>query len=145
MKLTSTSFEEGEEIPERHGYMGKNVNPELLIEDVPDEAEALALVFKDPDAQKMAGKTWIHWTLWNIPADTEKIEEGQSPGLEGTTDFRKTGYNGPNPPDGPHNVAFHLYALEEELELEQEASYEDLNEAMDGKVIDEAVLEGIFP
>lgn len=144
MKLTSSSFEQGDEIPERHGYMGENVNPELIIEEVPQEAEALALVFKDPDAEKMAGKTWIHWTLWNIPADTGKIEEGEAPGLEGITDFRKTGYNGPNPPDGPHDVSFHLYALEECLEVEEEASYEDLKKAIDGKVIEKAVLEGIF-
>ena len=144
MDISGIEFNEGDKLPEKHGYMGENVSPGLEISNVPEETSSLALVFADPDAEKMAGKTWIHWTLWNIPADTEKIEEGTVPGLEGTTDFRKTGYNGPNPPDGSHNVAFHLYALEEELELEEEASYEDLVEAMDGRVIEETVLEGIF-
>lgn len=144
MKLSSPEFEDGGDLPEKSGFMAENINPELEISEAPKEAEAFALEFKDPDAEKMAGKTWIHWTVWNIPADTEKIQENSAPGLEGTTDFRKTGYNGPNPPDGPHTVIFKLYALKEELELEEEASYEEFNKAVEEKKIEEAELEADY-
>lgn len=144
MKLSSPEFDDAEVFPEKSGFMAENVNPELEIEGTPEEAKAFALEFKDPDAEKMAGKTWIHWTVWNIPADTEKIGEGEAPGTEGLTDFQKTGYNGPNPPDAPHTVIFKLYALKEELELEEEASYEEFTEAVEEKKLEEAKLQAEY-
>lgn len=145
MKLSSPEFNEGDEIPEKHGYMQENVNPAFEIEEIPEEAETLALVFQDPDAEEMAGKTWLHWLVWNVPADTEKIEENSSPGVEGTTDFKETGYNGPNPPDGEHEVVFKLYALNEKLELEEGASLEEFQDAVKDSVLEKTVLEAVYP
>jgi Raf kinase inhibitor-like YbhB/YbcL family protein len=145
MKLTSPEFESGEEMPEKYGYMGENVSPELNIEDVPAEAEELALVFKDPDAQDAAGKTWLHWMTWNISPDTEVIEEDSSPGIEGETDFRETEYNGPNPPDGEHVLVFTLYALTDELELGRGEKLNQFKDAIEDKVIETAELKVRYP
>ncbi|WP_414836598.1 YbhB/YbcL family Raf kinase inhibitor-like protein [Candidatus Nanohalococcus occultus] len=145
MKLNAPELGEENELKEKHGYMGENVSPVLGIEDVPQEAGSLALVFQDPDAEEMAGKIWLHWLVWNIPAGTERIESGESPGIEGTTDFKKTGYNGPNPPDGEHNVVFKLYALEEKLDLQEEATLDEFEEAIEGKVIEKAELDAVYP
>lgn len=144
MKLTSPAFEDGGEIPERHSYIRENINPELEIEYIPEEAESLVLIMDDPDAMEPAGKIWLHWTLWNISPDTSKIGEVEAPGVEGMTDFRDTGYGGPNPPDGKHTYVFRLYALDTELELEEGASRDELEEAMEGHVIEEAELKGDF-
>lgn len=144
MKLASPAFEDKGKIPEKHGYTRENVNPELRIENVPDDAETLALIMDDPDAVEPAGKIWLHWTLWNIPADTEAIKEGKSPGTEGTTDFRQTGYGGPNPPDGEHTYVFRLYALDTKIDLEEGASREELEEAMEDHVIEKAELHGRY-
>lgn len=145
MKISSPAFEEGKEIPEKHGYMQENISPAFDVEGVPDEAESLALVFQDPDAQEMAGKIWLHWLLWNIPADIQRLEEDSVPGVEGTTDFKETGYNGPNPPDGEHEVVFKLYALEEDLELEEGASLQEFEDAIEGKVVNTVELEAVYP
>jgi Raf kinase inhibitor-like YbhB/YbcL family protein len=145
MKLTSPEFENGEEMPEKHGYMGENVNPELHIENVPAEAKSLALAFKDPDAQDAAGKTWLHWLTWSISTDTEVIEEDSSPGIEGETDFRETEYNGPNPPDGEHVLVFKLYALREELELGKGEGLESFDNTVEDKIIEEAELKARYP
>ena len=145
MKLTSPEFEDGETIPEKFGYMGENVNPELAIEEVPDEAEALALLMEDPDAQEAAGKVWLHWLVWNIPVDQETIEEDSSPGVEGETDFRETEYNGPNPPDGEHELVFRLYALSEELELGRGEDEESFKNAVEDKVIASTELKAKYP
>lgn len=145
MKLTSPEFEEGEKMPEKYGYMGENVNPELKLENVPNEAESLALVFKDPDAQDAAGKTWLHWLTWSIPAETEVIEEDSSPGIEGETDFRETEYNGPNPPDGEHVLVFELYALSESLELGRGEKLQSFENATEGKIIEKAELKVRYP
>ncbi|MFB6144433.1 MAG: YbhB/YbcL family Raf kinase inhibitor-like protein [Candidatus Nanohaloarchaea archaeon] len=144
MRLTSPEFEDGGKIPEKHGYTRENVNPGLKIHGVPDEAESLALIVDDPDAVEPAGKIWLHWTLWNIPAEKGEIEEGESPGVEGMTDFRDTGYGGPNPPDGEHTYVFRLYALDTRLNLEEGASREELEEAMEGHVVEETKLQGRY-
>ncbi|QGA80611.1 YbhB/YbcL family Raf kinase inhibitor-like protein [Candidatus Nanohalobium constans] len=140
MRITSPEFEDGEKLPEKHGYPRENTSPELEIEGVPEKAESLVVIADDPDAVEPAGKIWVHWTMWNIPADADRIAEDEAPGIEGTTDFRKTGYNGPNPPDGEHTYYFRLYALDTELDLEEGASREELDEAMEGHIIEEAEL-----
>ena len=145
MDISGIEFNEGDKLPEKHGYMGENVSPGLEISNVPEETSSLALVFADPDAEKMAGKTWIHWTVWNIDPGKETIEEGEIPGTEGITDFRKKGYNGPNPPDGTHNLEFRLYALKDKLELEEEASYEELREEIERKEVEKSTLNILFP
>lgn len=144
MKLTSPAFKDGGQIPERHSYIRENVNPELEIEDIPEEAESLVLIMDDPDAVEPAGKIWLHWTLWNISADTKIIGEDEAPGVEGTTDFRDTGYGGPNPPDGEHTYVFRLYALNTELDLEEGATRDELEKTMEGKVVGETELKGDF-
>lgn len=144
MKLTTSAFEDGGEMPERHSYIRENVNPELKISEVPEDAESLVLIMDDPDAMEPAGKIWLHWTLWNIDPETSTIGEGEAPGVEGTTDFRDTGYGGPNPPDGEHTYYFRLYALDTELDLAEGASRDQLEDAMEGKVIEEAELKGRF-
>jgi len=145
MKLTSPEFLDGEEMPERYGYMGENVNPELELEDIPDEAESLALVFKDPDAQEAAGKTWIHWLIWNISADQNVIEKDSSPGIEGETDFREKEYNGPNPPDGEHTLVFELYALHEDLELGRGEKLDSFENAIEDNIIEKTELKAHYP
>lgn len=144
MKLSSPEFEDGEEIPDKIGYMEENVNPELRIEDVPDEASSLVLIMDDPDALEPAGKIWDHWIMYDIDPSVTEINSGDSPGTEGTTDFRETGYNGPNPPDGEHQYVFKLYALDEELGLEEGKNKEKIKDAMEGHVIEKSELRGLY-
>jgi Raf kinase inhibitor-like YbhB/YbcL family protein len=140
MKLSSPELEDGR-LPEKTGYLGENVNPELVIQQVPEEAESLALIYEDPDAVEAAGKIWLHWLTWNIPPEKGSIEPGESPGTEGETDFPEKGYNGPNPPDGKHTLVFRLYALDTELEIREDAGRESFEEAIEGHVLEEAELE----
>jgi Raf kinase inhibitor-like YbhB/YbcL family protein len=144
MKLSSPAFEDGGKVPQKISYIRENVSPELHIEEVPEEAESLALIMDDPDAVEPAGKIWVHWTGWNIPADKEVISEEEELPVEGTTDFRETGYNGPNPPDGDHEYVLRLYALDKELDLEEGASRDELEEAMEDHTVEKAELKGVF-
>lgn len=146
MRLTSPSFEDSGDIPEKHGYTQENTNPSLEIEDVPEEANSLVLLMDDPDAREPAGKIWDHWTVWNIDPSVTEINEGETPrgGIEGMTDFRQRGYGGPNPPDGEHTYRFRLYALDTELDLPNDAEKENVLEAMEDHVLEQAQLEGRF-
>lgn len=147
LTLESPAFDDGDRIPEKYGYTERNVNPPLEIGGVPDDAESLALVVDDPDAREPAGKVWDHWVVWNVSPETETIPEGWEPGdaTEGPNDYGERGYGGPNPPDREHTYRFELYALETTLDLESDAGVDDLESAIEGRVIDRARLEGTYP
>ncbi|MDY6780004.1 MAG: YbhB/YbcL family Raf kinase inhibitor-like protein [Halobacteria archaeon] len=148
MRLRSPAFEDGERIPEKHGYTDENVSPPLSFEDVPRSAESLALVMDDPDAVEPAGKVWDHWVVWNIGAGTTEVPEGWNPeddgAVEGQNDYGETGYGGPNPPDGEHTYVFKLYSLDTTLDLSGDAKKSDLEDAIKGHVTQKAELRGTY-
>src|SRR6266705_1883006 len=147
-KLTSTSFKEGEPIPRQHTCDGVNVSPALEWSGAPPTAKTFAIICDDPDAPS---GTWVHWVLYNLPADkiglvenvpaTEKVP---GDGLQGTNDFKKIGYGGPCPPSGTHRYFFKIYALDNELPLKPGATKADLEKAMDGHVISQGQLIGTY-
>jgi hypothetical protein len=146
LSLTSPVFEDGGRVPDRYAYKAKNVNPPLRVENVPEEAESLALVVDDPDAKEATGKVFDHWVVWNIPPDVEDIGESWAveDAEEGANGLGESGFLGFNPPDREHTYQFRLYALDTTLELEPGASKGELEAAMTGHVLAEAHLEGTF-
>jgi Raf kinase inhibitor-like YbhB/YbcL family protein len=148
MELTSVEFGDGGPIPRRYGYEEENVNPPLVVEGVPKDAESLALVVDDPDAVEPAGKVWDHWTVWNIPPETTSIPEAWDPtkagAREGRNDYDEIGYGGPNPPDREHTYRFVLYALDTDFDLRPGAPKEELEETIAGHVVGEAHLRGTY-
>ena len=146
LELQSPAFDPGERIPDRYGYTEANCNPPLEIDGVPTAAESLALIVDDPDAMEPAGKIWDHWVVWNIDPERTSIPEDWDPtgAVEGTTDYGETGYGGPNPPDREHVYRFRLVALDTMLDLESGARKGDLEAMMEGHVLDETLLEGLY-
>jgi Raf kinase inhibitor-like YbhB/YbcL family protein len=147
LTLTSSAFDDGEQIPNTYGYTEANVNPPLAIENVPDDAASLALVMDDPDAVEPAGKVWDHWVVWNIDPGRSTIPEDWEPDAaqEGTNDYGEVGYGGPNPPDREHTYRFKLYALDTTLDLSSETDADQLGEAMSGHVLAQTELTGTYP
>ncbi len=141
MKLTSSAFEEGEEIPERYTCDGADVNPPLKIMDIPAETKSLALIVDDPDAP---GKVWVHWVVWEIPPEMKKIAEGSILGVQGLNDFKRKDYSGPCPPSGTHRYFFKVYALSIVPDMKENAGKEELEKAMQGHIIAEARLMGTY-
>jgi Raf kinase inhibitor-like YbhB/YbcL family protein len=146
MEISSPAFSDGGEIPEKYGYKRDNVNPPLKFSGIPAEADSLALVVDDPDAKEPAGKIWDHWLIWNIPPETGGIGEGEQPigSREGMNDFGDRGYGGPNPPDGEHTYRFKLYALNSELNIKDASEKGELENEMEGHIVEKAELEGTF-
>lgn len=145
MILTSPVFKNNESIPRKYTCDGGDINPELLIQYVPEDTKSLALIVDDPDAP---GGTFTHWTVWNINPKTTVIkEESVPPGsTEGTTSFGRVGYGGPCPPPGkPHRYFFKLYALNvASFQLETSWTKNILEDSMRDHIISQAQLIGLY-
>jgi len=142
MKITSSAFQEGANIPSKFTCDGENTSPPLQIADIPSEAKSLALVVDDPDAPS---GLFTHWAVWNIPPQTTAVGEGNAPkGVQGTNDFGKSGYGGPCPPSGTHRYYFKVFALDRELDLPFGAKRGQLDAAMKGHVVAQGELIGRY-
>lgn len=146
-RLTSSAFREGAPIPAVYSCDGKNQSPPLAWTGVPVSTRSFALIVDDPDAPR---GTWVHWLLWNLPADAcelgpgvptvPELPSGARQGLNGGGDL---GFQGPcPPPGGPHRYFFRLLALDISLSLAPGVNRPDLESAVDGHVLGRAVLMG---
>ncbi len=148
-QLTSPAFKEGGTIPTKHTCEGPDVSPRLQWTGTPTGTRSFVLIADDPDAPV---GTWVHWVLYNLPADLQELAEGIPPkdttpggGVQGINDFRKVGYGGPCPPPGkPHRYYFKLYALDTALSLKPRATKAQVLEACQGHTLAEAQLVGQF-
>ncbi len=144
MKLTTTAFEHNEEIPSEYTCDYGNKAPVLEISGVSPRAKELVLIVDDPDSP---GSTWVHWVLYNISPDTTEIDNKNLPeGVKvGVNGFRQYDWGGPCPTSGEkHRYLFKLYSLEEPLKLHDHATKEEIEEAMEGHIIDKAELIGRY-
>ena len=139
--VKSPAFESNKRIPAKYTCDGDNVNPPLTIEDIPENTKSLVLIIDDPDA---AAGTWNHWLVWNIPPASHKIGENTIPGTEGVSTYGKHAYGGPCPPYGTHRYFFKVYALDTKLELNPNSQKKDVEKAMEGHVLAEGELLGLY-
>jgi Raf kinase inhibitor-like YbhB/YbcL family protein len=147
--LSCPRFGAGETIPREFTGEGADHSPPLNWTYPPAGTQSFALVCEDPDAPR---GTWIHWVLFNIPAEQRSLEE-HVPALEelpttarhGITDFKTYGYGGPAPPPGkPHRYFFRLYALDSLLKLPAGSTRSQLTAEMNGHILGEATLMGVY-
>jgi hypothetical protein len=152
LTLSSPAFAPGSEIPALHTCEGRDVSPRLEWSGVPAGAKSLALIVDDPDAPdpKAPRMTWVHWVLYNLPPTASVLAEGVGakdlpPGtLEGTNDWKRTGYGGPCPPIGRHRYFHKLYALDVVLGDLARPTKAKLEQAMKGHVLAQAELVGTY-
>lgn len=149
MRLSSASFREGETIPRQFTCDGEDQSPALGWSEVPVETRSFALICDDPDAPR---GTWLHWLLYNLPAEAVELQPGvpaipelPSGARQGTNSSGKIGYHGPCPPPGkPHRYFFRLYALDTSLGLAPGVSRPELESAMEGHVLGSATVMGTY-
>lgn len=76
IKITSSAFQQGENIPAKFTCDGGNHSPALQFHEIPSAARGLVLVVDDPDAP---GGLFTHWLVWNIDPKTTTVAEGSTP------------------------------------------------------------------
>jgi len=143
MKITTTAFQEGGNIPSKFTCDGADANPPLRFEGVPAEAKSLALIVDDADAP---GGLFTHWLVWNIDPTTTTVEENSAPanGVQGRNDFGKSGYGGPCPPSGTHRYFFKIFALDRQLDLAAGSKRAQLDAQMRGHILAQGELMGRY-
>jgi Raf kinase inhibitor-like YbhB/YbcL family protein len=136
------------------GCTGGNVSPELDWKDAPAGTKSFAVTVYDPDAP--TGSGWWHWVIFNIPANVTKLPMGAgSPrsklapagSVQSRTDFGRTGYGGPCPPQGdkPHHYIFTVYALKvDKLPLKSSAPAAMVGFNLHAVTIDKASFTGMY-
>jgi Raf kinase inhibitor-like YbhB/YbcL family protein len=150
LELTSDAFVNGQAIPAKYSCVGRNISPALAWTEPPAGTQSFALIADDPDAPF---GTWVHWVLFNIPADRRALEEdlplsGKNADPEaiyvGRNSSGNTRYDGPCPPSGTHRYYFKLYALDTTINLLPGATKEQVLDEMDGHILAQAELMGTF-
>ena len=165
LQVSSPNFTEvrpRKRIPEKNTCYGENWSPPLSWTGAPEGTQSLALIAEDLDHDT---GIWVHWVLYNIPADVAELQEGIPTSTlvlpdgttQGTNDNKATGYNGPCPPTEVKSYAaylsgadrkggamapklarryvFTLYALDRVLDLGPAATKTELLSAIEGHVL----------
>jgi Raf kinase inhibitor-like YbhB/YbcL family protein len=122
MKFSSSSIVGGQ-IQPPHACRAKGGTDQplqLTIRELPADANFISVVADDPDAMRPAGKVWVHWNVFDVPANGELvIAAGQKlSGDEGQTSGGRRGYEGMCPPDGVHTYRFAVFASRDKLQAD---------------------------
>jgi len=152
MNLSSPAFAGGGEIPATYTCEGQDRSPPLVWNGIPAGARSLALIVDDPDAPdpRAPKMTWVHWVLYNLPPEAAGLPEAVASAalpagtLEGTSDYKRTGWGGPCPPIGRHRYFFKLYALDVLLPDLQRPNKARLEAAMNGHILAQAEIMGTY-
>ncbi len=97
-----------------------NRSPALEWKEIPAGTKSFVLICDDFEAR--GGDGFIHWAVYNIPADVHALAENAGAaegdlaagGRHAFNDFLRRRYDGPCPPEGaPHKYRFTIYALRE--------------------------------
>ena len=152
LTITSTAFEDGGPMAAKYTCEGSDISPALKWEGVPEGTLSLALIVDDPDAPDPAAPkmTYVHWVLYNLPADADGLQEGihtedlPTGTLEGLNDWQRTGYGGPCPPIGRHRYFHKLYALNTILVDLTHPTKDQLLAAMKNHILAQAQVVGTY-
>jgi Raf kinase inhibitor-like YbhB/YbcL family protein len=148
MEIKSSSFKHEDMIPAKYTCDGQNISPPLSWSGAPEKTKSFALICDDPDAPV---GLWVHWVLFDIPANVNSLPENVSRheeiaglGKNGKNTSQHSGYDGPCPPGGTHRYYFKLYALDTMLNLKPGLTKDELLAAMKGHILAEAQLMGKY-
>ena len=143
IEVASPAFHDGRTIPRRFTCDGEDVSPPLTFSGVPMRARELALVVEDPDADR-----FVHWTLLRIPPNTNELGAGAVPprSIETDNSFGDRGWGGPCPPEDedPHRYVFALYALSRPIDVDADASPDEVRQAIARAAIARGRLTGKY-
>jgi Raf kinase inhibitor-like YbhB/YbcL family protein len=156
LRLTTTAFADGTQIPAKYTQAGEQISPALSWTNVPPGTQSFVLNMRDPDvARNKTSEDQVHWLVWNIPGTATGLPEGVAKGAQladGSRQISASGevYRGPGAPAaGPlHHYTFELFALDTKVDLpagaDAWATRTAVYAAMQGHILGKAVYVGLF-
>lgn len=139
--IKSSAFKNNEFIPSKYTCDGLNINPEISIDEIPENTKSLAIIVDDPDSPN---GTFCHWLIWDV-SPKSSIKEDSTPGIQGRNSMGENKYSGPCPPGGNHHYHFKVYALDTKLStLSPSTNQKEFEKAMKGHVIAWGELIGLY-
>ncbi len=145
LSIASSAFGHGSRIPVRYTVDGEGVSPPLAWSGVPKGTRELALVCHDPDAPMTHGFT--HWVLYGIPSDAGDLPAAASGSFtDGVNETGSPGWVPPSPPPGhgDHFYYFHLFALDDKLDLQAGLPRASLLSLIDDHILEQARIVGVY-
>lgn len=139
INVFSTEFDDQGIIPDRYTYLGENVNPPLIIENVPNWAKSLILLVEDLDTPN----GFINWLVYDIDPETEFIGEGDQPGIPCRNSAKKFEYVGCMPLSEDHQIRFTIIAVDATLDLPENINQRELFGLLSIHQIEKASITGI--
>lgn len=141
LTVKSFAFKNNGFIPSKYTSDGLNINPEIIINDIPSNTKSLAIIMDDTDVPNGA---FCHWLMWDIPPN-HIIRENSKPGIQGKNSMCENKYKGPCPQRGRHHYHFRVYALDTKLDsLSMNTDRNGLLHAMEEHVISSGDLVGLY-
>lgn len=162
LTLTSSAFDDGGIIPVKFSQAapgaapGEGTSPALAWTNTPAGTRSFFLHMHDLDfVRNRTTDDQAHWLVWNIPATSTGLAEGQPRGSQlpdGSFQISVTGpvYRGPGAAaTGPlHHYVFELFALDIVLDIKPGADAFETRKAImtaiDGHVLGRAAYTGRF-
>lgn len=159
LTLNSSSLEDGKPIAREFTYDGKNISPALSWHtSIKDSIKSYVLIVDDPDAQKVIGKTFVHWLVVLSPETTnlpegisQSIQKIDSKAAELMNDESNSYYNGPRPPaeSGIHTYRFTVFATTRTVDqmiqdLKTVINSDDFEKGMNEYIIAKAQITGTY-
>ncbi len=145
IQITSPAFQNNGRIPNKYTCDGKDINPPLMIGNVPQGTRSIAVIIEHQPS--MMKGIWSHWLLWNIDPNVKEIKENAVPAgaVQGMNDFGGHSYGGPCPPPNFPSTRyfFKVYALDTMLSISPNSQRADLEKALKGHILAEGQLIGL--
>lgn len=149
LTVSSPSFQDGGLIPLEHTGHGEDRSPELVLGGLSKDAVSIAVIMNDMDHPVPA---YNHWVIWNIPAMPVipgNIPRGAQLSSMGSAvqgrGYGRNRYRGPKPPfHWSHVYHFNVYVLDCFFDLPSTARKRDVLRAMQGHMLQHAVLTGHY-
>jgi Raf kinase inhibitor-like YbhB/YbcL family protein len=150
--LTTASVDQDGHLEDRHSAYHENRSPPLVWTPVENVA-AYAIVVEDPDAPRE--HPFVHWLIWNIPAEATSLPEGLpneaslgviGGAVQGVNGAGKIGWYGPRPPAGHglHRYHFQIFALAERLTFGPNTPVETLVSALKGDTLADGMMVATY-
>lgn len=165
MFVTSTGIVNGE-ILDQYGKRGTQFNENgvptyslpFKVEDAPEGTVTFAIILEDKDAYPVSGGfSWIHWTVANITRTELLDNESQTAAdfvqgvnswtsMQGNQQSKELSsfYGGMAPPNEPHLYELHVFALDTALNVENGFFMNDMYKQMDGHILAQYTLKGLY-